>query len=150
GIRSLLGARAELAGRVVGTLNTFFRTAGPASTEQRATIGFLGAAASHLYVDGRGLPIYAEDPSTTSLAEAIAVVGPDQTVRSWNPAAARVTGRSAEATVGRPSPVPVPVAGQILDHRLPDGRWLQLLATQLPGTDDRLITLRDVTETHRQ
>jgi signal transduction histidine kinase len=149
GIRRMLGARAELAGRVVGSLHCYFRTGRPAGPERRSMIGFLGAVASHLYADGRGLPVYANDPST-SLAEAIVVIGPDHTVRSWNPAAASVTGWPATETVGRPSPVPVPGLGQVLDHRLPDGRWLQLLATQLPESPDRLITMRDVTEAHRR
>jgi PAS fold. len=108
-------------------------------------VGVIG----HLYADGQGLPIYGDDPVTGAMADAIAVVGPDGTVRSWNAAAATVTGRPAATALGRPLPVAVPASGQALEQRLPDGRWLQVLATELPGTPDRLVTLRDVTQAHR-
>jgi two-component system, OmpR family, phosphate regulon sensor histidine kinase PhoR len=33
---------------------------------------------------------------------------------------------------------------------MPDGRWLQVLATELPGSDARVVTMRDITEAHRR
>src|SRR2546430_7886832 len=71
-------------------------------------------------------------------------------VRSWNPAAAVVPGRGGGAALGHPLPVPLPAVGQVLEHRLPDGRWLQILATELPGGEGRVVTLRDITEAHRR
>jgi two-component system, OmpR family, phosphate regulon sensor histidine kinase PhoR len=84
------------------------------------------------------------------LADAIAVVGPDGLVRSWNPAAASVTGHPPGTVVGRRLPVPLPAPGQALEHRMADGRWLQVLATELPDGGGRVVTLRDVSETHRR
>ena len=49
-----------------------------------------------------------------------------------------------------PLPVPLPAVGQVIEHRLPDGRWLQVLATELPEGDGRVVTLRDITEAHRR
>jgi two-component system phosphate regulon sensor histidine kinase PhoR len=150
GIRRMLGARIERTGRVVGTLQTYFADDPPADPAQRAGMAFFVGLIGHLYADGQGLPIYGDDPATGALADAIAVVGPDGTVRSWNAAAATVTGRPAATALGRPLPVAVPASGHALDQRLPDGRWLQVLATDLPGTADRLVTLRDVTQAHRR
>jgi signal transduction histidine kinase len=149
GIRRMLVARAELAGHVVGTLHAYFADDGRLDPVQRSAISFFAAAASHFYGDKRGLPVYADGPVVASLADAVAVVGPDNQVRSWNPAAAAVTGRPAADVLGRGMPVPLPVIGQILDHRLPDGRWLQILATAIPGSDARLVTMGDISETHR-
>jgi signal transduction histidine kinase len=113
-------------------------------------VSFATALLKHLYADGRGLPVYGDEPVTAMPADAIAVVDTEGTVRSWNEAAAAVTGRPAVTALGRPLPVRVPIHGQVLDQRLPDGRWLQVLATNLPGTEDQLITLRDVTQAHRR
>ena len=39
----------------------------------------------------------------------------------------------------------------MLDHRLPDGRWLKITAGELPGTvDSRVVTFRDITDQHRR
>jgi two-component system phosphate regulon sensor histidine kinase PhoR len=150
GVRRMLAARIERTGRVVGTLHSYYPDEGPAEPAQRAAISFFVGVIGHLYADGQGLPIYGDDPVTGAMADAIAVVGSDGTVRSWNAAAATVTGRPAATALGRPLPVAVPASGQALEQRLPDGRWLQVLATELPGTSDRLVTLRDVTQAHRR
>ena len=150
GVRRMLGARIERTGRVVGTLHTYFPHDGAADPAQRAAITFFVGLIGHLYADGQGLPIYGDDPAGGALADAIAVVAADGTVRSWNAAAATVTGRPAATALGRPLPVSVPSSGRALDQRLPDGRWLQVLATDLPGTQDRLVTLRDVTQAHHR
>lgn len=150
GVRRMLAARIERSGRVVGTLQAFFPEEGPADPARRAAITFFAGVIGHLYADGQGLPIYGDEPATGAMVDAIAVVGPDGTVRSWNAAAATVTGRPAATALGRPLPVAVPASGQALEQRLPDGRWLQVLATELPGTSDRLVTLRDVTQAHRR
>src|SRR5439155_23526813 len=107
-------------------------------------------SAGRLYAGRRGLPIYADTPVVTTMADAIAVVGVDGLVRSWNVAAAAVTGRPAGTVLGRPLPLPLPIPGQIIEHRLADGRGLQVLATQLPDGGGRVVTLRDISEVHRQ
>jgi signal transduction histidine kinase len=150
GVRRMLGARVEVAGHLVGTLHAYFRDEESPTALQQSTASLLGAVAGHLYGDSRGLPVYAEAPAVATLADAIAVVGPDGLVRSWNSAAASVTGRSTGDVLGQPLPVPLPGLGQVLEHRLPDGRRLQVLATELPGGGGRVVTIRDVTEAYRR
>jgi signal transduction histidine kinase len=150
GIRRMLAARVEIARQLVGTLYGYFPDDGVATPVQRTAISMFAAIAGHLYGDGRGLPISAEASVVATLADAIAVVGPDGRVRSWNSAATAVTGRSTSAALNEPLPVPLPAFGQVLEHRLPDGRWLQLLATELPGGAGRVVTMRDITEARRR
>jgi two-component system, OmpR family, phosphate regulon sensor histidine kinase PhoR len=149
GIRRILGAWVEVAGNLVGTLHAFFQDEASVTDLQRSLVSLLGAAAGHMYGDSRGLPVYAEAPAVARLADAIAIVGPDGLVRSWNPAAASVTGRSTADALGRPLPIPLPGLGQAIEHRLPGGRRLQVLATELPGGGGRVVTMRDVTEAYR-
>jgi signal transduction histidine kinase len=48
-------------------------------------------------------------------------------------------------------PLPAPPSGQVLDHQLPDGRWLKITAGELPGAvDSRVVTFRDATEQLRR
>jgi two-component system, OmpR family, phosphate regulon sensor histidine kinase PhoR len=150
GVHHMLAAKIELSLRVVGTLHAYFSGDGPATSLQRNALSLSASLLGHLYLDGQGLPVYGGEPVTALPADAIAVVNADGTVRSWNDAAAAVTGRPAATPLGRPLPVRVPTHGQVLDQRLPDGRWLQVLATDLPDTGDRLVTLRDVTQAHRR
>jgi two-component system phosphate regulon sensor histidine kinase PhoR len=150
GVRRVLAVQVEVAGQLVGMLRAYLTDDDPASGVRRAGLSLFGAVAGHLYADRRGLPVYAEAPAVATLADAIAVVGPDGAVLSWNPAVAVVLGRSSGAALGRPLPVPVPALGQVVEHRMPDGRWLQILATALPGGDGRVVTLRDITEAHRR
>src|SRR6266545_111756 len=137
GIRRMLATRVEVAGQLMGTLHGYFPDAGPATPHQRSVLSLFAAIATHLYRDSRGLPVYAAASAVATLADAIAVVGPDGLVGSWNPAAAVVIGRPAGAMLGRPLPVPLPGLGQVLD-------------TELPGGEGRVVTLRDITEAHRR
>src|SRR5256714_3642565 len=148
GIRWMLATRVEVAGVLVGTLHGYFTRPGTADPAQRSALALVAGVTAHLYGDGRGLPVYAETPAVAALADAIAVVGPAGVVRSWNPAAAAVVGRSAGAALGQPLPVPLPAVGQVIVHRLPAGRWLQILPTGPPGGDGRGVTLRDNTQAY--
>lgn len=150
GMVRMLAARAELTGQLVGSLHAFLPDSTPTTPLQRRAIAFFASLAAHLYGDNRGLPLYGDSLSVASLADALAVIGPDGTVRSWNPAAVLLTGRSQDSVLNRPFPLPVPRPAQVLEHRLPDGRWLQLVATELPATDARVIAMRDITEAHRR
>src|SRR6201999_3506585 len=78
-------------------------------------------------------------------ADGIAVLDGAGLVRQWNPAAHRLTGVAAEAAMDRKPPFPQPEPGAKLTHRLPNGRWLDVLCTALPGSDERVIDFRDVT-----
>jgi len=150
GASRMLAARAEHTGQLVGTLHAYRAEDSAATPAQRSAISFFAALAVHLYGDNRGLPLYGDGPTVASLADALAVIGPDGRVRSWNQAAAVLTGRAAASVLDRPFPLPVPRTGQLLEHGLPDGRWLALLATELPASDARVITMREVTEAHRR
>jgi signal transduction histidine kinase len=79
-------------------------------------------------------------------ADGIAVLDGDGLIRQWNPAAHRLTGMSAAEVTGRPPPFPVPEPGAPrLTHRMPAGRWLDVLCNALDGRDERVIDFRDVT-----
>jgi PAS domain S-box-containing protein len=78
-------------------------------------------------------------------ADGIAVLDGAGLVRQWNPAAHRLTGVTAEDAMGKSPPFEQPQPGAKLTHRLPNGRWLDVLCTALAGSDERVIDFRDVT-----
>ena len=79
-------------------------------------------------------------------ADGIAVLDADGLIRQWNPAAHKLTGMSAEEVSGKPPPFPVPEpGGPTLTHRLPGGRWLEVLCNGLNGKQEQVIDFRDVT-----
>jgi PAS domain S-box-containing protein len=80
-------------------------------------------------------------------ADGIAVLDSGGRVRQWNPAAHRLTGVSSEDVMGGPPPFPLPDPGAKLTHRLPNGRWIDVLCTGLAGGDERVLDFRDVTAT---
>ena len=104
-----------------------------------------------MYGDQTGLPVHGDGPVVAALADGLAVVDRDGHVRLWNPAAAQVTGRPADEALSRPLPFPLPPPGQVLDHRLPDGRWLRITSGELPGPGTlRVVTFRDITDQQRR
>jgi signal transduction histidine kinase len=66
-------------------------------------------------------------------------------VRQWNPAAHRITGTPAPDTIGKPPPFPLPEPGAMLNCKLPNGRWLDVLCTALADGGELVIDFRDVT-----
>jgi PAS domain S-box-containing protein len=78
-------------------------------------------------------------------ADGIAVLDGSGLVRVWNPAASRLTGVSYADAIGRKPPFPLPEPGAKLTHRLPNGRWIDLLCTGLSGRDEQVLDFRDVT-----
>ncbi|HEV8222444.1 MAG TPA: PAS domain S-box protein [Streptosporangiaceae bacterium] len=78
-------------------------------------------------------------------ADGIAVLDESGLVRQWNPAAHRLTGLPAAQAAGQPLPFPVPEPGAKLTHKLPNGRWLEVLCTGLAGRADKVVDFRDVT-----
>jgi signal transduction histidine kinase len=142
GLRSGLLIRATTSGRTVGILNVFYGEPPPAVDEGRRTVLELITSACGLLVDGLDV-----DASTVaaSIADGLAVLGGDGTVRSWNRAARHLTGLPREAALGGLAPFPVPEPGQVLDHCLDSGRWIQILCSALGGTGERVVTFRDIT-----
>jgi PAS domain S-box-containing protein len=78
-------------------------------------------------------------------ADGIAVLDTSGLVRQWNPAAHRITGTPAQVAIGKPPPFPLPEPDAMLTHKLPNGRWLDVLCTALADDDELVIDFRDVT-----
>ena len=78
-------------------------------------------------------------------ADGIAVLDGDGMVREWNPAAHRITGLAADDTIGKPPPFPLPEPGATVTHKLPNGRWLDVLCTALADGGEYVIDFRDIT-----
>jgi PAS domain S-box-containing protein len=80
-------------------------------------------------------------------ADGIAVLDSGGLVRQWNPAAHRITGIPAAQVIAEPPPFPLPDPGAMLTHKLPNGRWLDVLCTALADGGELVIDFRDVTAT---
>jgi GAF domain-containing protein/anti-sigma regulatory factor (Ser/Thr protein kinase) len=78
-------------------------------------------------------------------ADGIAVLDAGGLVREWNPAAHRITGLPSEETVGKPPPFPLPEPGATGTHKLPNGRWLDVLCTPLADGGELVVDFRDIT-----
>jgi signal transduction histidine kinase len=152
GLHRMLGARAELGGLVIGSLHVFYRDAeGHSTPEHHSIIRLAAACAAHQYADSAGLPVHGDGPVIAALSDGLAIVDKDGQVRLWNPAAEEITGRKARQALGQPIPFPVPENDKVLDHQLPDGRWLKVMGGELPGSGhSSVVTFRDTTEQHRR
>ncbi|GAB3795247.1 hypothetical protein GCM10027605_00880 [Micromonospora zhanjiangensis] len=152
GVGRILAARSELSGVAVGSLHALFDAADDrAGPEHQAVVTYLASCIAHMYGDQVGLPVHGDGPVLAALADGLAIVDRDGQVRLWNPAAEQVIGRSAAEALNRPLPFPVPPSGQVVDHRLPDGRWVQITSGELSGpVSSRVVTFRDVTDQHRR
>ncbi|WP_033345338.1 sensor histidine kinase [Catenuloplanes japonicus] len=150
GIRRMLGARVEAGGLALGSLHAFFADDEAGGTEEHALLGYVAVTVAHLYGDQSGLPVHGDGPVVAALADGLAIVDSQGYVRLWNPAAERVTGRTAAQALNRPLPFPSPPTGRVIDHRLPDGRWMKIAAGDLPGRSySRVVTFRDVSDQHQ-
>ncbi|MFF5070547.1 ATP-binding protein [Micromonospora olivasterospora] len=148
GLRRMVVARAEIGGVTVGSLHAFYPDGDDSSGAGRhEMVGYVASCIAQIYGDQTGPPAHGDGPVVAALADGLAVADRDGQVRLWNPAAARVTGRSAAEALNRPLPFPLPEPGQGLDHRLPDGRWVRITSGEVPGPATlRVVTLRDITE----
>jgi two-component system, OmpR family, phosphate regulon sensor histidine kinase PhoR len=142
----LVGVR--VGGEVVGAMQLHFRDevsqlGGSTIVEPaRSWVTLLAACAGHLYADRIGLPVHETGPRLSPLSLAIAVVGPSGTVRSWNPAAERLTAQRSADVVGRPFPFPLPGPGRPVEHRMTCGTWIRIRATRVSGSDAVALTMR--------
>ena len=152
GLHTMLVTRAILGGLVVGSLQAFYREAEDLPTiEHHTLIEFVATNLAHMYGHQAGLPVHGDGPVVAALADGLAIIDYDRKVRLWNPAAAEVTGLSAADVLNATLPFPIPVLGQTLDHRLADGRWLKITASELTGTVDSIVvTFRDISDQHRR
>ncbi|MFV2087609.1 ATP-binding protein [Micromonospora sp. LOL_021] len=152
GLHRMLIARAEIGGVLIGSLHAYYpdpdRSAGP---DHHTLIAYLASCIAHMYGDQTGLPVHGDGPVVAALADGLAIVDDESCVRLWNPAAERLTGSTAQDRLHRPIPFPVPPPGQVVDHQLPDGRWLRITSGELPGfVASRVVTFRDITDQHHR
>ena len=80
------------------------------------------------------------------MADGMAVVGRDGLVVGWNAAAEEMTGLSASDVVGGLLPFPMGPPRVPTDHHLPDGRWIELLASPLDADGETVVGFRDVSK----
>lgn len=143
GLTGMLMARTEIRHTVVGTLQAHYADAESITDEAHTVLAYLAASLAHMYGHQAGLPVHGDGPVVAALTDGLAIVHRDGMVRLWNPAAERLTGRTAAESLGRPLPFPTPPPGQLIEHRLPDGRRLQITAGELPGTvASRVVSFR--------
>ncbi|MGC4806536.1 ATP-binding protein [Micromonospora sp. DT233] len=152
GVRRMVVARAEIGGLTVGSLHALYADhAGSAAPGQHEVIEYLALCIAHMYGDQSGLPVHGDGRVVAALADGLAVVDRGGHVRLWNPAAAQVTGLPVDEALNRPLSFPLPAPGQVLDHRLPDGRWLKITSGELPGPGAlRVVTFSDITDQQRR
>lgn len=115
--------------------------------QRRGAFAYLTLLASRAYVDGRGLPVHA-DPAIRSAVDATLIVAPDGTVGWVNPRHRDVLD-AAGIVPGAPMPLPLPGAGQVIEHDTLHGRWLRLTARHQPDGDGVAVTIRDISEARR-
>lgn len=152
GLHRMLVCRAEIGGLTVGSLHALYSDDdGPDGPGQHGVIRYLASCIAHMYGDQGGLPVHGDSQVVAALVDGLAVVDRDGHVRLWNPAAAQVTNRPVVEALNHPLPFPLPPSGQVLDHRLPDGRWLRITANQLPSPGTlQVVTFRDITDQQRR
>lgn len=85
------------------------------------------------------------DAVIDAMVDGLAVLGRDGTIRSWNRALAALTGIPVVEALGQRLPFAVPVAGEVLEQQLPNGRWIEVLVAPITGLGDVVVDVRDVT-----
>jgi PAS domain S-box-containing protein len=82
-------------------------------------------------------------------ADGMALLDGGGIVRSWNAAAEALTGIPRDVAVGSPPRLEVGRPGSVVDQRLPTGRWVEIVASAVPGTDELVVDFRDITAPKR-
>ena len=78
----MLGSRCEVGGLVIGSLQAYFGDPeGEASGEEHTLVRYLATCAAHMYGDQTGLPVHGDGPVVAALADGLAIVDRDGTVR---------------------------------------------------------------------
>jgi signal transduction histidine kinase len=85
-----------------------------------------------------------KDAVIDAMADGLAVLDADGTVRTWNRALAEMTGIAPPEAIGGPMPIPLPTDARALEHELPNGRWIEIVVAPVYGTQDRVVDVRDV------
>lgn len=84
-----------------------------------------------------------------AVPEGLAVVDAAGRIRAWNPAAEEITQGASRDLLYQALPFPIPVPGQVNEHKLGNGRWVEARCATLDD-DRRVVTFHDVTDARRQ
>ena len=145
--RFLMG-RVALGARPIGMIIALIPDGLEASDARRHSVmAFLVATVTRLYRDDVGLPLHA-DPAPRMPADTTLLLDGEGIVCWLNPKSKAVLD-AGSVTLGAPLPLPMPGPGQVIEHNLPDGRWLKVMSHRLPDGAGESIMIRDVTEVHR-
>jgi signal transduction histidine kinase len=143
GLPRFLRIEPTVDGTAVGVLAVAFPDrAGQLDATRRSAVALLAGFIANLYANGGGLPVFEDGPVVGGAKDGFAVLGPDRRVRHWSAAAALLTARSAEQAIGQPWPFPYPENGEPIAHQMTCGRWIEIRAAPMPGTDATAVSLR--------
>lgn len=84
-----------------------------------------------------------------AVPEGLAVVDAAGLVRAWNPAAEQITNTPTKELLYQPLPFPIPTPGEVREHQLDNGRWVEARCAVIDGSR-RVVTFYDVTESRQQ
>jgi two-component system, OmpR family, phosphate regulon sensor histidine kinase PhoR len=143
GINRFMVAEAAVAGAPVGVLCVCYPDAdGTPAPAWRSALVFLATFVATQYSLGRGLPVYEDGPKLTSVSDGFAMLDASLAVRTWNPAAALLTARSSEEAIGHTWPFPLPDKGEMIQHQLASGTWIEIRTAPMPRSDALAVTFR--------
>jgi PAS domain S-box-containing protein len=149
GLHTITLSLSHVAGRPYGALYALYsrRKVGHVELELLELLaGHASVALSNVTAFGEVVEQRAHERAVIDAsADGIAVLDGSGLVRVWNPAASRLTGVAYANAFGRRPPFPLPEPGSKLTHRLPNGRWIDVLCTGLSGRDEQVLDFRDVT-----
>ncbi|HEY2792493.1 MAG TPA: HAMP domain-containing sensor histidine kinase [Micromonosporaceae bacterium] len=114
---------------------------------RRSAMSYFGTVVARLYREDVGLPLHA-DPAPRVPPETTVLLDREGIVCWINPKSAAVLD-GVEISLGSPLPLPMPGPGQVIEHNLPDGRWLKVMAHRLRDGAGESILIRDISEVRR-
>lgn len=144
--RYLVG-RVTLGARPIAMLVALVPPADDLDARRLSAMTYLTSAIGRIYRDDVGLPLHA-DPAPRVPAETTVLLDTDGNACWLNPKNSAVIA-AAGVTMGAPLPLPRPGPGQVIEHNLPDGRWLRVTSHRLPDGAGESIAIRDVSEARR-
>jgi len=84
-----------------------------------------------------------------AVPEGLAVVDAAGLVQAWNPAAEQITGGGPATMLNQSLPFPIPVPGQVRQHHLRNGRWIEARCAALDASR-RVVTFYDVSQAREE
>lgn len=139
-------------GNVSGALFAFFATQGRRVTNAEIDVlallaGHAGTALANASAFDAVVRREAhEEAVVEALPDGVAVLDAEGLVTSWNSSAAAITGIVEADAVGKPLPIAFAAGGKPMEHEIGEDRWIEVVATPLHATGERVLVLRDVSE----